>query len=188
MTRLAKIGTKLSFRVSSKHPFMKFYRAKLVLSFLIAVASIVVVSCDRSTLNKLSPETLNDLIEHRGLGYPETLHVDGIELGYNELIFRGDLRADFKEDDDINCNDWSITKSDLRNILSKLKQVDGVVWGAQCYSYPCLYRGEVSNEENDYNITVDAASTVMLIDSSEVLYFIASNTLPFFMAPCDCCE
>lgn len=117
-----------------------------------------------------------------------------IEIGYKDLMLIGGIEKKYQSgltEDKINqcgCNNWELLNVDIEGILDKMKIVKQDIWASLCYYYPCYYTGTVKNDSSSYEITINAASSIILSNEHDTIYFIEEDKNKNFLIPCNCCE
>ena len=109
----------------------------------------------------------------------------GIPIGYHNLYLKESLKREVKDN---NCAEWFFPESTLRNLLKSFEEVSGMESYQRCYQYKCWYTGKVSNQKEDYEITVHAGGYIILSNEKETLHFIMTKESDLFVSVCDCCE
>lgn len=113
----------------------------------------------------------------------------------SEIDFKiiGDLKKIIDESNEIvksDCNNWKLNPEIINKVFLTMKQVNSNEWNSYCYHYPCSYKGKANYNGKKYDIYINSASYVILIDkkSNEKIYFILEKKNRIFLKACNCCE
>jgi hypothetical protein len=117
-----------------------------------------------------------------------------IYIGYLDLQLSSGLERQIQkgsspeEIEELGCNDWVLSESDLTNLLTSMRIATSEEYNSLCYFYPCFYTCTVTNDSLSYTMMINAASWVCLYNDTVKVYFINSAKSNVFIQACDCCE
>ena len=112
-----------------------------------------------------------------------------IHIGYKNLKLTSSLKKEVKDNPkDSLCSSWNFNEEALKGLLTSMKKVSGQEAYKYCYQYPCWYKGVVSNDSLEYEITIYGGGYLTLKNKDEILHFITKNESQLFISICDCCE
>lgn len=67
-----------------------------------------------------------------------------------------------------------------------MKLVSSNEWNSYCYHYSCFYQAKVTYENEEYDLTINSASYMII--ENEKAYLILNEKNNLFLEACNCCE